>query len=116
MENTNSYQGANHSGTPGNDQQNKPLQKAGEVAGEMKQEVDKYVDSAKHYWDEFSTGLEEKGKIAREGLNKATKYANEYAHEHPWKLIGIAAAVGALAALAITSCGSCNCRRHAAKE
>ncbi len=115
MENTTN----DHKGMTGTQQtgaaqpMNSPMQKASEVATEMKQEVGKYVDTAKEQLGEFGDQLKEKGKMAREQLNKAKQYADDYAHENPWKLVGIAAAIGALAALAISGCSrSKKCRHH----
>lgn len=100
-----------------NNPTNPPLQKAQEVAEEMKREAGRYVDSAKDHWDEFSNDLKEKGKIAREGMRKAGAYADNYVHENPWKVIGIAAGIGALAALLLSNCGSRrSCRRHHHEE
>lgn len=93
--------------------QNPPLQKATEVANEMKQEVGKYVDTAKERLEKFGEDVKEQGKMAREGLDKARKYANDYVHENPWQVIGIAAAVGAVVGLLVSGCASKKkCRHH----
>ncbi len=91
---------------------NTPMQKANEVAQEMKDEVGKYADTAKEYWDEFTNGVRAKSEIAREGVTKAKKYADDMAHENPWKLIGIAAIVGAVAGLVLSSCNRKKGCRH----
>lgn len=97
------------------DPMNPPLEKAGEVAEEMKEEVGKYVESAKEYWDQMTDTVKEKTHIAREGINKAKSYADDYVHAYPWKAIGIAAAVGALAAFFLQSC-SRNCHDEECKK
>lgn len=100
----------NHTSTPAT---NTPMQKANEVAQEMKDEVGKYAETAKEYWNEFTNGVRTKSEIAREGVNKAKKYADNMAHESPWKLIGIAAIAGAVAGLVLSSCHTSKkgCRR-----
>lgn len=90
--------------------QNPPLQKAERVAEEMGKEVEHYVDSAKEYWDDLADEVKQKGYIAKEGLKKARRYTDEYAHENPWRLISIAAGVGALAALLLGSSHHRCCR------
>lgn len=35
--------------------------------------------------------------LAREKVRHASECTDEYAHEHPWRLVGIAAAVGVIA-------------------
>lgn len=102
-------------GMTGNTQSNSnpPLQKANEVANEMKQEVGKYVDTAKERLEKFGDDMKEQGKMAREGLEKAKKYADDYVHENPWTVIGVAAAVGAVVGLLVGGCGSNRkCRHH----
>ncbi|MBP9762537.1 DUF883 family protein [Patescibacteria group bacterium] len=108
MDNTNmSENNAHQSNSSGNT----PMQKANEVASEMKQEVEKYVDAAKQQWNDVTDEVKKKGEMVKEDLTKARKYAEDYARENPWKVVGIAAGIGALAALLLRGCGR-TCRRH----
>lgn len=93
-------------------QTNPPMQKAAEVAAEIKQEVGKYADTAKEYWDEFSDEVRAKSQIAREGLNKAKKYADDTVHENPWRAVALAAVIGTVAGLVIGGCNSGKRCRH----
>ena len=102
-----SQNNAHHSNTG----TNTPMQKANEVASEMKQEVGKYVDAAKQQWGDMTEEVKKKGEMIKEDFTKARKYAEDYTRDNPWKVIGIAAGVGALAALLLRGCTH-NCRRH----
>ncbi len=95
---------------------NPSMQKAAEAATELKdevkQEIGKYADTAKEYWDEFSDEVRAKAQIAREGLTKAKKYADDTVHENPWRAIGLAAVIGAVAGIVISSCNRSKRCRH----
>ena len=87
-----------------------PERKAGEVAEDIKQEVDKYVDSAKEYWEDFTDGAKRKKEIAKEGLNRAKEKADKVAHQSPWQLVGLAALAGAALGVALGACKKSRCR------
>lgn len=95
---------------------NPPLEKAGEIAKEMKQEVEKYVDTAKEYWEDVSETVKEKAEVARKELLKARDQTDEYVYRNPWKAVGIAAALGALAALVLRSSLRCNHEKDCCRD
>jgi len=47
--------------------------------------------------------LADSGEAVREATTATTKRADEYVHENPWKSVAVAAGVGALVALLISS-------------
>jgi ElaB/YqjD/DUF883 family membrane-anchored ribosome-binding protein len=84
--------------------------KSQETMNAIKQEGQRYIGQAKEQWNDFKEEAQNKGQEVREQVDKATRYADRYAHQNPWHVAGIAAAIGALAALVIT--GGCHHRRR----
>lgn len=66
-------------------------------------EVDEVADKAKAYWAEASDKMKEQFEDARAKAKQTTKQADEYAHDNPWQVAGVAAAIGFVAALLLTA-------------
>lgn len=96
-----------------NKQQNDSFdQKKNQIMGEMKQETQRYADTAKEYMNtavdkvgqtvdqakekgmEVRQQLEEKGQQVKQQFENASQVADKYAHEKPWHLIAFAGVVG----------------------
>ncbi|GEM_PF-2923045 len=87
-------------------------QKEQEIKDELRQETQRYADTAKDYVRSASNKVEEatekakekgqelmerfneKEQKAKEQMQKAAKQADEYAHQNPWSLIAGAALIG----------------------
>lgn len=79
------------------------LRRAGEeTAASIKQQGEKYMEEAKEGWDDFTEDIKEKGKMVKQRVEEASKYTDKYAHENPWHVVGVAAAIGAFVALLVS--------------
>ncbi|MBP7133827.1 DUF883 family protein [Patescibacteria group bacterium] len=83
--------------------------KSQETMNAIKQEGERYIGQAKEQWNDFKEEAQDKGQEVREQVDKATRYADRYARQNPWHVAGIAAAIGAFAALILS--GGCRRRR-----
>lgn len=84
--------------------------KSQETMNAIKQEGERYIGQAKEQWNDFKEQAQDKGKEVREQFDEVTRSTDRYARQNPWHVAGIAAAIGALAALVIT--GGCHHRRR----
>jgi ElaB/YqjD/DUF883 family membrane-anchored ribosome-binding protein len=99
-------------------------QKADQIAQDIKNETQKYADTAKSYVNtavdkvqdvtnqarakgqEMMGQMQEKGQEAKDQLMEAATRADTYAKSNPWPLIGLAAACGFIAGLMCQSSSS----------
>ncbi len=84
--------------------------KSQETMNAIKQEGERYIGQAKEQWNDLKEQAQDKGKEVREHLDEVTRSADRYARQNPWHVAGIAAAIGALAALVLS--GGCHHRRR----
>ncbi len=84
--------------------------KSQETMNAIKQEGERYIGQAKEQWNDFKEQAQDKSKEVREQFDEVTRSADRYARQNPWHVAGIAAAVGAVVALALS--GRCHHRRR----
>lgn len=78
--------------------------KSQETMNAIKREGERYVDEAKERFADFKDQAEDKGRELKEQWDVTCRNADRYARQNPWHVAGIAAAIGAVAALLLTSC------------
>lgn len=78
--------------------------KSQETMNTIKQEGERYVEAAKEQWEDLKEQAQDKGEEIQEQWDTTRKTADRYARQNPWQVAGLAAALGAIAALLLTSC------------